>query len=384
MYIDWMTWSIWALGLALLVYWCIQTVRELKSLLSRKRELQSLTTKETMGQYTIDEIHSQPEIWHRTLEIMRAGASPLAAFDGYGLTGPVLFTGCGSSYYLALAAAAAWSRFAGVQGMALSATDVMMYPECHFPAPMGGTVVAISRSGKTVETRDAVCNLKQAMAWQAVGITCNPATPILGACDAAVVLAEAAEKSRFTTRAFTTTLLTALLWASRRGHPELEKELIHAPDLAARLIERYESAAQQLAQSGRFDLYIYLGQGPYFGLASEAMLKTKEMACAPAEAYHSQEIMHGPRYAVGASTLIVVLLSDGGRKWQLELLPKLKGFGAQVLVICDQAPPEVREHSDWVWELGSGLSDYGRMLLVMPLVQLFAYYRALALGKTVD
>lgn len=337
-----------------------------------------------MGQHTIDEIHSQPGIWRRTLEVMRGSASPLSELDSYGLRGPVLFTGCGSSYYLALAAAAAWSRFTGVPGMALSATDVMMYPECHFPSPREGTVVAISRSGKTVETRDAISHLKQALAWSAVGISCNTGVPVVGACDAAVVLAEAAEKSRFTTRAFTTTLLATLLWAARRGHPELEHELLQAPDLASRLIERYEATAQQLAQSGKFDQYIYLGQGPYFGLACEAMLKTKEMACTPAEAYHSQELMHGPRYAVGASTLIVVLLSDGGRKWQLELLPKLKGFGAQVLVICDQAAPEVREHSDWVWELGSGLSDYGRLLLVMPLVQLFAYYRALALGKTLD
>lgn len=337
-----------------------------------------------MGQHTIQEIHSQPDIWRRTLEIMRGGASPLAGLDGYGLKGPVLFTGCGSSYYLALAAAAAWSRFTGSPGTALSATDVMMYPECHFPAPMQGTVVAISRSGKTPETRDAVCHLRQELGWKAVGFSCNAGSAVLSACDAGLVLAEAAEKSRFTTRVFTSTLLTALLWAARRGRPALEQELAQAPDLAARLIERYEVAAQELAQTGKFDQYIYLGQGPYFGLASEAMLKIKEMACTPAEVYHSQELLHGPRYAVNASTLIVVLLSDGGRKWQLELLPKLKGFGAQVLVICDQASAEVREHSDWVWELNSGLSDYGRLLLVMPLVQLFAYYRALTLGKTVD
>lgn len=337
-----------------------------------------------MGQHTFDEIHSQPDIWRRTLETMRGTASPLADFDSYGLKGPVLFTGCGSSYYLALSAAAAWSRFARVSGMALSATDVMMYPECHFPGAMPGTVVAISRSGKTIETRDAICHLKQALAWHVIGISCNAGTPVVGLCDAAVILAEAAEKSRFETRAFTATLLTALLWAARRGHPELEQELLQTPDLASRLIERYETTAQQLAQSGKFDQYIYLGQGPYFGLACELMLKTKEMACTPAEAYHSQEIMHGPRYAVGASTLIVVLLSDGGRKWQLDLLPKLKGFGAQLLVICDQAPQEVREHANWVWELGSGLSDYGRLLLVMPPLQLFAYYRALALGKTLD
>lgn len=38
MYIDWMTWSIWTLGLALLVYWCIETAREFKALFSRKRQ----------------------------------------------------------------------------------------------------------------------------------------------------------------------------------------------------------------------------------------------------------------------------------------------------------------------------------------------------------
>lgn len=334
-----------------------------------------------MGQYTIQEIHSQPDIWRGTLATMLGEASPLAALDSYGLEGPVLFTGCGSSYYVALAAAAAWTKFAGMPGMALSATDVMMYPECHFPAATRGTIVAISRSGKTIETRDAAL----ALGWPTIGISCNAGSVVLNACSAGIVLAEATEKSRFTTRVFTSTLLTSLLWAARRGgNSELVQELLQTPDLAARLIERYEAAAQQLAQDGKFEQYIYLGHGPYFGLASEAMLKTKEMAGTPAEVYYSQELLHGPKYAVGPSTLVVVLLSDSGRNWQLELLPKLKGFGAQVLVICDQAPAEARDNANWVWELGSGLSDYGRMLLVMPLLQLFAYYRALAVGKTVD
>lgn len=334
-----------------------------------------------MGQYTIQEIHSQPDIWRHTLTGMLCDASPLAALEAYAREAPVLFTGCGSSYYAALAAAAAWSRFTGVPGIALSATEVMMYPECHFPAGMRGTVVALSRSGKTIETRDAASALR----WPTVGISCHPESAVLSVCGAQIVLAGAAEKSRFTTRVFTSTLLTVLLWAARRaGHRELERELLKAPDLAAGLIGRYEPAAQDLARNGAFDQYIYLGQGPYFGLASEAMLKTKEMAGTPAEVYHTQELLHGPKYAVGPSTLVVVLLSDGGRAWQLELLPKLKGFGAQVLVISDEASPEVRAHADWVWEIHSGLSDYGRLLLVMPLVQLFAYYRALALGKTVD
>jgi hypothetical protein len=37
MYIDWITWSVWSLGLALLLYWCVATVREFRGLFSKKK-----------------------------------------------------------------------------------------------------------------------------------------------------------------------------------------------------------------------------------------------------------------------------------------------------------------------------------------------------------
>jgi|KBSMisStaDraftv2_1062788.scaffolds.fasta_scaffold3725116_2 hypothetical protein len=38
MYIDWITWSIWSLGLTLLLYWLFETTREFKALFARKKE----------------------------------------------------------------------------------------------------------------------------------------------------------------------------------------------------------------------------------------------------------------------------------------------------------------------------------------------------------
>lgn len=37
MYIDWITWSVWSLGVVLLLYWCFETIREFKSLFSRRK-----------------------------------------------------------------------------------------------------------------------------------------------------------------------------------------------------------------------------------------------------------------------------------------------------------------------------------------------------------
>ncbi len=38
MYIDWITWGVWVFGLALLLYWCFETIREFRSLFARRRK----------------------------------------------------------------------------------------------------------------------------------------------------------------------------------------------------------------------------------------------------------------------------------------------------------------------------------------------------------
>jgi len=40
MQIDWITWSVWGFGLALLLYWCFETLREFQSLFSRRKSKQ--------------------------------------------------------------------------------------------------------------------------------------------------------------------------------------------------------------------------------------------------------------------------------------------------------------------------------------------------------
>ncbi len=335
-----------------------------------------------MADYTIQEILSQPAVWRRTLEIMRGDASPLKKVNSLIGDGPVLFTGCGSSYYLALACAGIWGRFAGGPAFALPSADIWMYPECHFVKGNPGTVFAMTRSGKTPEVCQAARHLRQSYGWRAIAVTCYPGTPIFNECDATVLLDEAYEISRFTTRALTAKILTAaILAAQRSGNKEFDRELCALPDLAQGLIDRYRAAIEMYANQGNFDQYVFLGHGPYFGLASELMLKVKEIARTPAEVYHSLEYLHGPRYGATPTTLITVLLSGGGLQHQLELLPKLKDTGAQIAVVCERSTPEIAASANVVLELNSGLSDYGRMLLMMPLVQLFAYYRALALGR---
>jgi fructoselysine-6-P-deglycase FrlB-like protein len=114
------------------------------------------------------------------------------------------------------------------------------------------------------------------------------------------------------------------------------------------------------------------------------MLKIKEMACTPAEAYHGMELMHGPKYAVNKETLIMYLLSDSVQDNELRLLNRIKELGGHIGIICEKAPPHVMQLSDDVFELQSGLSENARLVLVMLLMQLYAYYRSLAVGRDIE
>ena len=332
--------------------------------------------------YVLREILSQPEIWRRTLATVQAEGGlheKLRSFIG---KRPVLFTGCGSSYYLSLACWPVWNTLGAGPASALSATDLMLYPEGYWSGQQPGTLFAVSRSGKTVETFEAARH-GQALGWHTVAVTCYRDTPLIGICEESLVLADAAETSRFTTRAWTAGVLALeMVLALLTRNVELQRELPQLPGNVSRLLDRYHEKISDIARTGAFHDYVFLGQGPYFGAASELALKMKEMVRTSAEAYPSLEFLHGPRYAATSLTLIVVLLSGGGAKYQLELLPKLKPLGAKIAVVCERAGAEVAANADFVFELQSGLSDYSRMLLMVPLLQLFAYHRAVGVGKS--
>ena len=331
--------------------------------------------------YVLKEILSQPEIWQRTLAWMQAGNVREKIWSLIG-QGPAAFAGCGSSYYLSLACSPIWNALGAAPAWALSASDLILYPDGYWRGQRPGTVIAVSRSGKTVETCEAV-RCARTLGWHAVGMTCYGDTPLIAACEESLVLTGAAEVSRFATRALTAMILTLeMLLARNTQNEELLRELLQLPENASRLLGRYGGEIKDFAETGAFQDYVYLGQGPFFGIALELALKTKEMVRTSAVAYPSLEFLHGPRYAATSSTLIVVLLSDGGNKYQLELLPKMKPLGAKIAVVCERAVAEVAAHADFVLELESGLSDYARMLLMVPLLQLFAYHRAIAVGKS--
>src|SRR6202790_5906239 len=62
-----------------------------------------------------------------------------------------LFVGCGTSFYLAEAAASAWTTVSGRQSRALPASEVLLFADLAKLDPEKTQAVIISRSGRTSE-----------------------------------------------------------------------------------------------------------------------------------------------------------------------------------------------------------------------------------------
>lgn len=225
---------------------------------------------------TSAEIASQPEIWGRVIREAPHNTHLLPS------TGePVLFVGCGTSYYMG----ESYARRRNSLG--LGRTRAAIASEIPYLDPVE-TLVVLSRSGTTTDVI-RVAHRVRADGGRVIGIIGEAETLLVDECDEVILLNYADEQSIMQTR-FATTALT-LLRAS------LSEDLTGLPAAARLALER-----KQPTQLRRH--VVFLGTDWSLGLAHEAALKCREAAGAWAESYATMEYQHGPIAAADENTLI--------------------------------------------------------------------------------
>ena len=105
---------------------------------------------------TYNEIVTQPLAWQEALQVVGQLSGELGRLWSRQVYDQVIFTGCGSTYYLALAAAALFQELTGRSARGVLAGELIMYPPAAYVASSKTLLVAISRSAETTETLRAV------------------------------------------------------------------------------------------------------------------------------------------------------------------------------------------------------------------------------------
>ncbi len=334
----------------------------------------------SQGSHTYTEITGQADAWVATLDAVLASAPTWADWLRRPHT-EVIFTGCGSTYYLSLAAASLWQTLTGVQARAVPASELWLFPDAVLPRPPS-LLVAVSRSGETTETLRAVDVYTRRTQGDWLVLTCYADRELARRAPMTLLTRHAEEASVAQTRSFTSMFVLAQAAAClAAGRDDLLTSLHRLPDCAKRVIAEYETLAQQLGNDRHLDSFVFLGSGPNYGLACEGMLKMKEMSLSASEVFHVMEFRHGPKSVVRPGMLIVALVSQTARQEQAAVLSEMRALGATVLAITDSATDLT---VDYAVELSTGLDELVNGVLALPVMQLLAYYRAMVKGLNPD
>jgi glucosamine--fructose-6-phosphate aminotransferase (isomerizing) len=333
--------------------------------------------------HTWQEIVSQPQVWRTTLEAFELDRERFEGFVGQADFDQILVTGCGSTHYLAQSAAALIARCTGISARAYPASELWLFPGT---VPTNRTLlVAVSRSGTTTETLRAVERFRDLGGAPALAITCYPESQLAQQADFVLAAPDAQERSIAQTRSFASMLLLTLGLTATLAHDEgMLERLRRLPDALHDLVDRMGDLPQQLGADLNTERIFFLGGGPLYGLANEAMLKVKEMSLSYSEAYHPLEFRHGPMSMVNERTLVVGLVSDTGLVEELRVLRDMEKLGARALALVDDGSAFTDWQATHVVELRSGLDEWERGPLYLPVLQRLAYQRAVAKGLDPD
>lgn len=231
-------------------------------------------------------VFSQPE-WLRKVSI-----------DARLPDGRVVFTGCGTSYH-------------GAQtgGHAVEALDASISP------PDADVLVCVSHEGTTRMTREAAATFP----GKTIAVTAVEESPLVAECDVAVSMPGPPEESMCHTRGYTCAVATL---ASLRGE-----------DIAW-LPSAVEEALRQDVGEPPLGRVLVAGAGAAWPTAQEGVLKLREGAYLPAEAHHTEELLHGHLAAVDETVRAFVL--DGSRA--ADAVRALETIGCETTLVPTRHP----------------------------------------------
>jgi glucosamine--fructose-6-phosphate aminotransferase (isomerizing) len=306
----------------------------------------------------------------------------------------VFVVACGTAYHSGLLAKYAiehWTRLP---------VEVELASEFRYRDPVldrSTLVVAISQSGETADTLEAVRHAKEQKA-KVLAICNTNGSQIPRECDAVLYTRAGPEIGVASTKTFLAQIaanyLVGLALAQARGtkYPdEVEREyreLEAMPDLVARVIAEIAPVAALAQRFAQASTILFLGRHVGYPVALEGALKLKELAYMHAEGFAAGELKHGPIALIEDDLPVIVVMPSPKSAPMLhsKLLSNIREIqtrGAITIVIAEEGDDTVRPYADHLFEIPAVSTLFQPLLSTIPL-QVFAASVAQARGYDVD
>ena len=302
----------------------------------------------------------------------------------------VFVVACGTSYHAGLVAKYAiehWTRIP---------VEIELASEFRYRDPVldrDTLVIAVSQSGETIDTLEAVRHAKEQHA-KLMSVVNVVGSSIARESDAVLYTHAGPEIAVASTKAFTTQMialkLVALYLAQVRAtlYPgeigEIVREMRRVPELLVRTLALRDQVREIAREIAPHSTVLFMGRHVGYPVALEGALKLKEISYVHAEGYAAGELKHGPIALIEEGVPVVVVAT------QCHVYPKVlsniqevKARGAKVIAVATEGDTEVAKFADRVLYVPRTHELLTPELVTVPL-QTLAYEVAVLRGCDVD
>jgi glucosamine--fructose-6-phosphate aminotransferase (isomerizing) len=306
----------------------------------------------------------------------------------------VFVVACGTAYHAGLIAKQAiehWSRIP---------VEVEMASEFRYRDPVldqRTLVLAISQSGETADTLEAVRHAKEQKAT--VLAICNTnGAQIPRESDAVLYTHAGPEIGVASTKCFTAqvaaVLIVGLALAQARGTKfgdEIAAEfaaLEQLPALISRTLETGEQVRAIAKEIASSKAILFLGRHVGYPVALEGALKLKELAYMHAEGFPAGELKHGPIALIEQDLPVVIVMPSASARpllhqKMLSNVAEISARGARTIVIAEQGDERAAKHAAHLIEVPITPTLFSALVTTVPL-QILAAEIAQLRGNDVD
>lgn len=345
--------------------------------------------------FMLKEIHEQPHVLLDTVRARVGNGLPDFSDDGlpegfFGRFRRIHVVACGTAMYAGTVGRALIERLARIPVLTDLASEFRYRNPILFPDDL---FIAISQSGETADTLAALRLAKNA------GVTTLSVVNVIGSsiareADYVVHTFAGPEIAVASTKAFSVQIATTCLFAIAMALQNGRLDTAEARRLTAGLLDAVARTKDAIAFAGTLEdmaehfvdtsSLFYLGRGVDHALAMEGSLKLKEISYIHSESYAAGELKHGTISLITDGVPVVALIT------QRDLLPKVvsnvkevRSRGGYVFVITMEGFDIDEDIYDDIVHLPA-VNDLFAPILSVIILQLFAYYVAVARGCDVD
>ena len=349
--------------------------------------------------FTLKEIHDQPRALQNTIggKCLHEDGIERININVPSVLQSVTFLACGTSWHAGLIGSFIIENEIGIPCVALQASE---YINRRCLLSNRDLVIAISQSGETADTREALRLAKNAGAACA-GLVNVVGSQIARLAGSGMYLHAGPEIGVASTKAFTCqvlcmNLIAGYLSRSSAYRRSVIESLVRVPPTVKELLEDKEWMDQIVAIANDIKdarSALFMGRGMDQAVALEGALKLKEISYIHAEGFPAGEAKHGTIALIDEVTPVVFVCGAGASRADGENgvvyertranMHEVKARGGPIICVTDFDDPELYKLSKHVIVVPHITDAVSAVLKVLPL-QLLAYHVAVLRGTNVD